>query len=221
MTTVVQNLRGTRRLRVLATFLPAAVLPLVLMGVTVPGALDANQAEAELRELRRDASEAERLRGELREFGDLSQVEEVRRARDVLRGLLPGPVPELDLFNLVRLVGGRAGLALSEVDVREERDLGLTIEDHAAFARDVEVVGEGTLDQLSDFVAQLRSRGLPVAVLEANLTRGAVREARFQFTVRLGVLHGGPAPAGGATGDDPAAFDPATADPAAAPAPGA
>ena len=89
MTNIVQNLRGSRRLRVAAPLLPAAVLPILLTGVTVPAATGIGAAFESVERVEERARRVDVAARRIAEFGDLAQIDELRRAIEVLRNIVP------------------------------------------------------------------------------------------------------------------------------------
>ncbi len=192
MTNIVQNLRGSRRLRVAAPLLPAAVLPILLTGVTVPAATGIGAAFESVERVEERARRVDVAARRIAEFGDLAQIDELRRAIEVLRNIVPEADEELALFNRVRFVADQLGLELKRCDIGATQDLGVPVDGESVFARELSVAGVGTLTGLVDLLAQLRAQGCPVAVLDVSLSRGAAAERDFQFALRLAVLHRAP-----------------------------
>lgn len=186
---IVQNLRGVRRVRVALPFLPALLVPLALTGVTVPSATGIGEVKERVEHERKRADRAERAGAMVRQFGDLEQLDELVAAGKVLRGMIPGPRSEIDLFNRVRFLGEQLRLGLSRTDVAEPRDMDLAIDGESVFLRELTIAGTAPLSGVVGLVAGLRQQGLPVCVLEASLSRGTPSETTFKFTMRLGVFH--------------------------------
>jgi len=202
MSAVTQNLRGVRQLRVHLRYLPAALVPLALAGVTVPAVTNFGAGSESLARERLRADRAAAAQARVESFGDPSQLHDIVAAIAVLEGLVPGPSSEIELFNRLRFVGDELDLGLTNTEVGHAVDLGLDIAGVSVFQREVSLAGRATLGALVDCVGMLRTQGIPVVVLEVALSRGAPDERQFQFQLRLGVLHRAPSTVQvGAAGD--------------------
>ncbi|MEZ6013661.1 MAG: hypothetical protein R3F49_00985 [Planctomycetota bacterium] len=189
MSAPITNLRGRRRLRVTAPYLPAVVVPLLLAGVTVPSVTGVGDAREQLDHARERAARAERAREELLRFGDLEAIAEVESAAGALRALIPAPISEVELFNRLRFLGEVLALNLTRAQVGESTDLGLSVRGESVMMREVVMAGTAPLTRIVAILDGLRQQGLPTSVLEAVLTRGAAQSTDFEFVLRLGLFH--------------------------------
>jgi len=199
MSGTVQNLLGTRRLRVLLPFVPALVLPLALAGVAVPATGGSGALLEAIRVAEEAATRARKARQTIVELGEPGELALVTSAIERLRGVIPPPVSEVDIFNRLRLVGQLLGLNLSTSEIGEVRALDMVVEGETVHIRELVLGGRASLSRVVALVDELRREGLPTAVLDVALSRGSVDQKEFQFNLRIGLFHRAAAPAASVT----------------------
>jgi hypothetical protein len=181
----VRSLSARRRSRAGAALIAVAALGLALSGVGVvaPPFLELEDARAERGAARRRADRARERDRERRLT--LAQAPRLRGAAEVLDGLFPSGVEELDLYGAVRVAAEASDVTLESVEVSELRDPELPGLDESVAMREVALRGRGRLDGLGRLLRGLRGLGFPSAVLDVSTAR-ELTDAPFDFSVTLG-----------------------------------
>ncbi|MCP3917328.1 MAG: hypothetical protein GY711_17415 [bacterium] len=204
MSTRVHNLRHWHRARAITAIVPALVVPLAIVGLTVQPGMEVVKARNEMRAARELVREAEIVRAESRRLGGPGQTNTIEQLADELRRMVPNRVTKMEIHSLARVAAGRHGFDLRSIRISDSKDTGIGPDASPVFARDVRLGGKATPSALVLFLDELRTMGLPVTTLDFSMHRDGPASTRFRSELVVGVFHyGPPRQAAHGTSDDP------------------
>ncbi|MEM1452333.1 MAG: hypothetical protein AAF957_12410 [Planctomycetota bacterium] len=176
-------------------FAGAALLPVALMGVTVPSAVAVQEARDAQADCRVRLDERNSLATKLAGYESEGVIDEVEALERVLRGLVPTELDHLDMFGRLRAVAAPRGTELTTVQlVRTHYAASSSFTDgesgqpSALVVDEVLVTLNDTIGDSFALVDDLRASGMPTLVLGFDFTRESVLDDTFQTELRLGFL---------------------------------
>lgn len=181
----VGNLRRGARQCALAWVVPSTLLVLALTGVAARPSLRLAEARAERARVAELVRHAQDESAHFAGFHAHGGPERVRAALERVRGLLPAPLPELELHGLLRLLATSHGLRLDTLQVAEPADAGLEHLDDVVARRRVRLEGSGEPADLLALLGTVRALGRPVAVHEFSLEEHEARGRRWELVLDL------------------------------------
>jgi hypothetical protein len=190
---VVENLRHGYRLRHAAMLVPAFLLPLALLGVTIEPALRVATGRRELSRAQEMVERARRARSVLEEVGPIEQIAPLEEMRQELYALVPDSISAVEVYSRVRQVAAGCGFAVDSIVLGAAEDLELVHDDDTIVMQEIQVAGTATVDAVLGLVRSLRRSGLPLAVVGVRLQRTSLHGDEFSVDLRLGTFHHAPA----------------------------
>ena len=176
-------------------FAGAALLPVALMGVTVPSAVSVREAKLVQMECRDRLDERNELARKLAGYGADGVIDEVEALERVLRGLVPTDLDALEVFGTLRAVAALRGTELTTIQlIRTHRTASPNMDGRETKGGTAIVVDEvlvGLTDTIGDsfaLVDNLRASGIPTLVLGFEFSRENVLAGSYQTELRLGFL---------------------------------
>jgi hypothetical protein len=176
-------------------FAGAALVPVALMGVTVPSAVSVREAALARIECRDRLDERNELAHKLAGYGADGVIDEIEVLERVLRGLVPTDLDVLEVFGTLRAVAALRGTELTTIQLVRTHGTGAANTDgresQAGTAIVIDEVLVGLTDTIGDsfaLVDNLRASGIPTLVLGFEFSRENVLAGSYQTELRLGFL---------------------------------
>ncbi|MEL6428412.1 MAG: hypothetical protein AAFZ87_05065 [Planctomycetota bacterium] len=162
-----------------------ALLPMGVMGVTVPSAFGLREEKSRAADVRQRLRERNELRARLDQWGDESSVETLQALDAMLERLVPSGVGPISEFGAIRHCASEVGVQLDEIrHVRSSNVPGA----RRIVVDEVRIELVSPTDDTRAFVRRLRDYGYPSVVLGFDIARENARTDRFQTELRLGFL---------------------------------
>lgn len=176
-------------------FAAAALLPVTLMGVTVPSAVAVREAKLAKDDCQRRLDERNHLVTKLSGYGKRGVIDEVEALERVVRDLVPSDLDRLEVFGRLRAVATPRGTEITTIRlIRTHHVQSHSVEDGEDSENTAIVVDEvlvSMADSIGDafaLVDDMRATGLPTLVLGFDFTRESVHSNDYQTEMRLGFL---------------------------------
>jgi hypothetical protein len=187
----ISNLRAGRTRRHALWIGTSVLVALSLAGVSARPALRLRAAERELADAEARFARREAALASLSRYEAGSGPARTRAALARLRGLVPAPLPELELHGCLRLLAQRHGVELETLDLAPPRDAGLERIGDVVALREARFQGRSSLVGLVRMLAALRALERPLAVLEFHLSH-AKAGAPAEWTLVLALFESVP-----------------------------
>lgn len=152
--------------------------------------------QREIDTLRERVSKSPREVFQGRAYDAVARADALLEVRAGVRELIPANVDHVRAFGLMRLAAESTGVDLENIQPGTVQDLEVGLEDETVERHAFDLQGEGRLDQIVAFLAQVRAAGYPGDVRSCAFARSGHGSERFQFQLDLGLFRRAPAAPG-------------------------
>lgn len=188
MKPALHNYRRRRSWRGVLPILPACLVPLAMMGVTVKPVVDFGGLATRLDEARTRAAEAREMRDFLAEFGDEGPpIEQFLGMQRALEGRLPHAFRSTELYEAALSAAKGLELDLETIVPGSQQDLGHPVGGRSVHECRAILKGRGRAEALPAFLVALHGEGHPVSVHGCKLHALEGRPGVYDFHLDLGV----------------------------------
>lgn len=189
MRLALHNYERKPNLRVLAPLLPAVLLPIALMGVTVRPVLDFSGLTGRLEEAKSLARGARDAHAFMMDFGpDGPPTEKLQQIEASLVERLPRAFTPTDFYRIALDSTSGLEVQLETIVPGSESDLEFAVAGLSIHERVTTLKGRARPSALPIFLSALHRRGYPVTVHGCKLHALAEHAELFDFHLELGVL---------------------------------